>query len=232
MAAIVCMSGPPCIPGKTALSSACACSSLQSTKPERGPASVLWAVEVTKSQCGVGFGWSPAATRPAMWAMSQRRSAPTSSAISRKRSASIVRGYAEAPQTISFGRCSSAIAANLVEVDEARLALDAVGRDVVEPAGEVDLEPVRQVPAVVEPHREDRVARAGGTRSTRPCSSARPRGAGRSRARRRRAPSRGRSRAARSRRRPRSRRSSAGPGSPRRTCSSARSPGPRRRTAR
>jgi hypothetical protein len=44
------------MPGKTALSSACACSSLQSTKPERGPASVLCVVELTKSQKGVGFG--------------------------------------------------------------------------------------------------------------------------------------------------------------------------------
>ena len=39
-----------------------------------------------------GLGWTPAATSPAKWAMSQRSSAPTSSAISRKRSASITRG--------------------------------------------------------------------------------------------------------------------------------------------
>ena len=69
-----------------------ACSSRQRTKPDRGPASVLCVVEVTKSQCGTGFGWSPAATRPAKCAMSQRRKAPTSSAISRNRSASTVRG--------------------------------------------------------------------------------------------------------------------------------------------
>ena len=42
--------------------------------------------------------------------MSHMSSAPTSSAISRKRSASTVRGYAEPPQTISRGRCSFASA--------------------------------------------------------------------------------------------------------------------------
>ncbi len=101
-------SGPPCMPGNTARSIACACSSLQRMKPERGPASVLCVVEVTKSQFGTGLGWMPAATSPAKCAMSQRRYAPTSSAISRNRGVSTVRGYADPPQTISFGRCSFA----------------------------------------------------------------------------------------------------------------------------
>ena len=92
LAAIVCSSGPPCIPGKTARSTACACSSVQRMKPARGPASVLCVVEVTKWQSLTGFGCSPAATSPAKCAMSQSRSAPTSSAISRKRSVSTVRG--------------------------------------------------------------------------------------------------------------------------------------------
>ena len=55
-AAITCSIGPPCMPGKTARSSACACSSRQRTKPERGPESVLCVVEETKSQYGTGFG--------------------------------------------------------------------------------------------------------------------------------------------------------------------------------
>ena len=76
--------------------------------PERGPASVLWVVEVTTSACSTGLGCSPAATSPAKCAMSTISSAPTSSAISRNRAASITRGYAEAPATISFGRCSCA----------------------------------------------------------------------------------------------------------------------------
>ena len=109
-AAITWFSGPPCIPGKTARSTACACSSRQRMNPERGPASVLCVVEVTKSQCSTGFGCSPAATSPAKWAMSQRRSAPTASAISRKRQLSTVLGYAEPPHTMSFGRCFSASA--------------------------------------------------------------------------------------------------------------------------
>jgi hypothetical protein len=47
--------------------------------------------------------------------------------------------------------------AELVEIDKTRLAVDAVADDRVEVAREVDLVPVRQVAAVVEPHREDRV---------------------------------------------------------------------------
>ena len=72
-AAITCSIGPPCIPGNTARSSACACSSRQRTKPERGPDSVLCVVDETKSQCGTGFGCRPAATSPEKCAMSQSR---------------------------------------------------------------------------------------------------------------------------------------------------------------
>ena len=59
----------------------------------------------------------------------------------------------------SFGRCSRASASDLVLVDEARLARDAVVDDRVQPPGEVHLEPVGQVAPVVETQREDRVAR-------------------------------------------------------------------------
>jgi len=38
--------------------------------PDLGPRSVLWTVVVTTSQKGNGDGTTPAATRPAMWAMS------------------------------------------------------------------------------------------------------------------------------------------------------------------
>ena len=48
---------------------------------------------------------------------------------------------------------------HLVVVDHLGLTGDAVVDDRVEPAGEVDLEAVREVAAVVEPQREDRVAR-------------------------------------------------------------------------
>ena len=90
--------------------------------------------------------------------MSHISSASTSSAILRNSAVSTVRGYAEPPQTISFGRCSFAICEHLVVVDHVGPARDAVGGDRVEPAREVDLEPVREVAAVVEPQAEDRVA--------------------------------------------------------------------------
>ena len=43
-----------------------------------------------------------------MWAMSMNSSAPTSAAISAIRSKSQVRGYADAPPTMSLGRTSRA----------------------------------------------------------------------------------------------------------------------------
>src|SRR5438876_835881 len=49
---MTCSSGPPCWPGKTALSTALACSALQRIMPPRGPRSVLCVVVVTKSEHG------------------------------------------------------------------------------------------------------------------------------------------------------------------------------------
>ena len=49
LAAIVCICGPPCIIGKTALSMAAACSALHTRAPERGPRSTLCVVKVTTS---------------------------------------------------------------------------------------------------------------------------------------------------------------------------------------
>ena len=50
--------------------------SRQSTSPARGPRSVLCVVVVTKSEYGTGLGCTPAATSPAMCAMSVISSAP------------------------------------------------------------------------------------------------------------------------------------------------------------
>ena len=47
--AITCISGPPCRPGKTSLSTALAYSARHIVTPPRGPRSVLWVVVVTKS---------------------------------------------------------------------------------------------------------------------------------------------------------------------------------------
>ena len=89
---MTCSSGPPCWPGKTAELIFLAYSSRQRIMPPRAPPSVLWIVVVTTSAYGTGFGCRPPATRPAKWAMSTISSAPTSSAISRKRAKSWMRG--------------------------------------------------------------------------------------------------------------------------------------------
>ena len=60
--------------------------------PPRGPRSVLWVVVVTRSACGNGLGCSPAATSPAMCAMSTNRTASTPWAIAAMRSKSMMRG--------------------------------------------------------------------------------------------------------------------------------------------
>jgi len=85
------MSGPPCIPGNTLPSRAFWYSFLHRIMPPRGPRSVLWVVVVTNSHSGTGLGWTPAATSPAMWAMSKSTTAPTWSAIWRKGSEGISR---------------------------------------------------------------------------------------------------------------------------------------------
>ena len=60
--------------------------------PPRGPRSVLCVVVVTMSASGTGEGCTPAATRPAMCAMSTISAAPTLSAISRNFAKSSMRG--------------------------------------------------------------------------------------------------------------------------------------------
>ncbi len=74
-----------------ALSIFFASSLVQTMAPPRGPRSVLWVVKVTTSAIPTGLGWAPPAIRPAGWAASNINRAPTSSAIWRNGSASIVR---------------------------------------------------------------------------------------------------------------------------------------------
>ena len=107
--AITCSSGPPCWPGNTAELIFLAYSSRHRISPPRAPPSVLCTVLVTTSAYGTGLGCTPAATSPAKCAMSTINSAPTSSAISRKRAKSSTRGYADQPASSSFGRRSLAI---------------------------------------------------------------------------------------------------------------------------
>ena len=89
--AMMCSNGPPWVPGKIALLKLnfSAASLFARIRPPLGPRSVLWVVVVTTSAYGIGLWWRPAATRPAIWAISTIRYAPTLSAISRKRLKSI-----------------------------------------------------------------------------------------------------------------------------------------------
>ena len=95
--AITWPSGPPSTSGQPR-STESAYSLVASTSPPRGPRNDLWVVVVTRWACGTGSS-SPVktfpATRPAKWAMSTSRVAPTSSAISRIFAKLIRRGYAE-----------------------------------------------------------------------------------------------------------------------------------------
>mmetsp|Transcript_83674 Transcript_83674/g.215481 ORF Transcript_83674/g.215481 Transcript_83674/m.215481 type:complete len:254 (-) Transcript_83674:124-885(-) len=89
--------GPPCKPGKTAMSMRSLMSGylswyLKKIMPALGPRRDLCVVVVTTSQCSKGAGCRPVATRPEMCAMSAMSRAPTSSAISRNLAKSTMRG--------------------------------------------------------------------------------------------------------------------------------------------
>src|SRR6516164_1529836 len=92
-------------PRKVSLSISLANAERQSTKPPRGPRSVLCVVVETMSACGTGLECTPAATRPAICAMSTKNTASTDLAIFAMRSKSMTRGYALAPATIILGLC-------------------------------------------------------------------------------------------------------------------------------
>ncbi len=65
LAAITCISGPPWIPGKIAELIGFSYSAFIRITPPRGPRRLLCVVVVTKSACGTGFGYTPAAISPA-----------------------------------------------------------------------------------------------------------------------------------------------------------------------
>ena len=218
---MMCISGPPCTPGKSARSRSFAYCSRHRIRPARGPRSVLCVVEVTKSACGTGLGWTPPATRPAMCAMSTTIGAPTAC------------GDGGDAREVDHARVGAGAdhdhlrlvlvgePLQLLVVDPLVVLADAVGDDLVELAGEVQRVAVREVAAVGEVHAEHRVARLDSGEVDRHVGL---------RARVRLHVGvvgaeqllwRARSPATRRRRRTRSRRSSACPDSPRRTCSSA-----------
>ncbi|MPN16364.1 hypothetical protein SDC9_163703 [bioreactor metagenome] len=65
LAAMMCISGPPCRPGNTALLMAFSCSAFIRITPPRGPRRLLCVVVVTTSANGTGLGYWPPAIRPA-----------------------------------------------------------------------------------------------------------------------------------------------------------------------
>ena len=156
----MCSSGPPWMPGKIWLLIFLASSaSLVRIMPPRGPRSVLWVVVVTMSAWGTGLGWRPAATRPAMWAMSTISLAPTSSAMARE-PGEVERPRVGAGADHQHARLVlAAEARHLVHVDLLVGLAQAVGDHLEEPAGEVDRRAVGEVAAEVEAHGDDGVAR-------------------------------------------------------------------------
>ena len=108
-------------------------------------------VDVTKSQCSTGFGCRPAATSPAKWAMSHMSSAPDLVGDRAERGGLDGARVGRAAADDQLRPVLLREREHLVVVDDVRLARDAVVGDRVEPAGEVDLEPVREMAAVVEP---------------------------------------------------------------------------------
>ena len=126
--------------------------------PPRGPRSVLCVVNVTTSANGTGSGWAPPAMSPAMWAASNRNSAPTSSAIGAERlgleAARVARGAGDDHlRTVLEGEV-----AHLVHVDALVARRHLVGDEVVGQAAGVDRRAVGEVAAVVEAEPEHGVA--------------------------------------------------------------------------
>ena len=141
-AAITCSSGPPCWPGKTAESIFFAYSSRQRIMPLRGPPSVLWIVVVTTSAYGTGLGCTPGGDE-----------AGEVRHVDHEQRPDLVGDLAEAREVehARVGRPARkdhlrpallGDPLDLVHVDAARLAVDLVGRDVVELARHVDLHAV------------------------------------------------------------------------------------------
>ena len=158
LAAMTCISGPPWMPGKTARSTAVASSGEAKMSPPRGPRSVLWVVVVTRSAWGNGDGWTPAATSPAMWAMSTRRRAPD--AVGDGGQALEVedpRVHARAGDQELRTDLRGLPLERLV-VDRLGLRVDAVVVRLEPPAAQVHGEAVGEVPAVVEAQAQDPVA--------------------------------------------------------------------------
>ena len=108
MPAVVWLCGPPCRPGKTALSIAVACSAVDMSIRRAGRAASCAWWSRSRRRARPATGARRRRSSPAMCAMSATSTAPTSRAISAKAGKSMVRGMAVPPQKISFGRWARA----------------------------------------------------------------------------------------------------------------------------
>ena len=144
-------------PGNTARSRSRARSVRPKTIAPFWPRSVFWIVVITVSACGNGDGWCPETTSPAKCEMSACSIAPTSRAMAANLAKSNWNGHDEPPAMIMRGDSRRARSQDLAVVEDAAGG-DRVRDDPVVLAGVVPLEPVRQVAAVGEAERQDRVA--------------------------------------------------------------------------
>ena len=115
-----------------ALSMVWASSSVHRMAPPRGPRRVLCVVKVTMSATGTGEGCTPPAMRPAMWAASNMKYAPTSSAMSRNGCGVDDAGVGGGAGHDDLGPVLEGDVAHLVVVDALVGGGDPVGHEVVE----------------------------------------------------------------------------------------------------
>ena len=132
--------------------------------PPRGPRRVLWVVKVTTSATPTGLGWTLPAMSPAGWAASNMKRAPTSSAISRNGTRVDRPGVGRSAGDDQLRALPQGEVANHVEVDPfagavGRRRCHPVGDESVQLARDADRRAMGEVPALVEAHGEDRVAR-------------------------------------------------------------------------
>ena len=159
LAAITCSSGPPCWPGNTAESIFFAYSSLHRITPARGPAERLVGgrgdhVGPELDRVGVKPGGDEAGE---VRHVDHQQRADLVGDLAKAREVELARVGRPAGQQ-QLRAALARDARHLVHVDQAALAVDLVGGDVIQAAGHVDLHAVREVAAVGQREPHDRLA--------------------------------------------------------------------------
>ena len=156
---MMCISGPPWMPGNTRLLIVFPYSSLARHRPARGPRSVLCVVVVTKSATGTGLLCKPAATRPGVVShVDHQLRADLASNFGEL----FVRDLARIGAGASHDHFRFVLAGkrgDLIEIEAVRIARYAVADEVIQHAADVELHAVREVAAVGQVEAEHRVAR-------------------------------------------------------------------------